>query len=178
MALILRIVRAGLAAALVAGVAGFVLERSRFGTSDDAAVARANDSDIVLMAAAVADYRPDAQLDEKRPKDGNPWQVTLAPTDDILSDLSARRENGQVLVGFAADRGEPGLARAREKLNRKRVDLVVYNDVSRDDIGFDADENEVVVIDGSGEQKLAKAPKGAIAAAIVDRAEKLLRERG
>jgi phosphopantothenoylcysteine decarboxylase / phosphopantothenate---cysteine ligase len=144
----------------------------------DAAVARANDSDIVLMAAAVADYRPDAQLDEKRPKDGNSWQITLAPTDDILSDLSARRENGQVLVGFAADRGDPGLARAREKLNRKRVDLVVYNDVSRDDIGFDADENEVVVIDASGERKLAKAPKDAIAAAIVDRAEELLRERG
>jgi phosphopantothenoylcysteine decarboxylase / phosphopantothenate---cysteine ligase len=144
----------------------------------DAAVAHANDADIVLMAAAVADYRPEAQTDEKRAKDDSPWQVTLAPTADILSDLSARRENGQVLVGFAADHGEPGLARAREKLNRKRVDLVVYNDVSRDDIGFDSDENEVVVIDASGEQKLAKAAKDQIAAAIVDRAEELLRERG
>lgn len=143
----------------------------------EAAVARANTSDIVLMAAAVADYRPGTQMDEKRPKDDDPWQVTLAPTADILSDLSARRENGQILVGFAADRGELGLARAREKLNRKRVDLVVYNDVSRDDIGFDADWNEVVVIDASGEQKLAKAPKAEIAAAIVDRAEELLRER-
>ena len=142
-----------------------------------AALARA-DADVVLMAAAVADYRPQGRLEEKRSKDGEPWQVTLTPTADILSDLSSRRENGQVLVGFAADHGQPGLERAREKLNRKRVDLVVYNDVSRDDIGFDSDENEVVVIDAHGEQKLAKASKDEIAAAIVDRAEELLRERG
>ena len=71
---------------------------------------------------------------------------TLEPTADVLRTLGERRTNGQVLVGFAADHGEQGLARAREKLKRKRVDLVVYNDVSRDDIGFDAEDNEVVLV--------------------------------
>jgi phosphopantothenoylcysteine decarboxylase / phosphopantothenate---cysteine ligase len=142
----------------------------------DAAIAHA-DADIVLMAAAVADYRPAERLEEKRPKDENVWQVTLAPTEDVLRSLSERRANGQVLIGFAADRGEQGLARAREKLKRKRVDLVVYNDVSRDDVGFDAEDNEVTLVSAAGERVLAKAPKDRIAAAIVDTAEDLLRER-
>ena len=85
--------------------------------------------------------------------------------------------NGQVLVGFAADRGDEGLVRARSKLDRKHVDLIVYNDVSRSDIGFDAAENEVVLITAEGEQRVAKAAKDRIAAAIVNRAEELLRER-
>jgi len=82
-----------------------------------------------------------------------------------------------VLVGFAAETGPDGLARAREKLSRKRVDLVVYNDVARDDIGFDSDENEVVLVTASGERRVEKAPKDRIAATIVDTAEELLRER-
>ena len=82
-----------------------------------------------------------------------------------------------MLVGFAAEHGEQGLARAREKLVRKRVDLVVYNDVSRSDIGFDADENEVVLVTAAGERGLTKAPKDQIASTIVDTAEELLRER-
>jgi len=133
--------------------------------------------DVVLMAAAVADYRPTGPAAEKRPKDEHTWQVTLEPTVDILRTLGERRTNGQVLIGFAAEHGEQGLARAREKLKRKRVDLVVYNDVSRSDIGFDAGENEVVLITAAGERRLTKAPKDQIASTIVDRAEELLRER-
>jgi phosphopantothenoylcysteine decarboxylase / phosphopantothenate---cysteine ligase len=129
------------------------------------------------MAAAVADYRPGEHTDEKRPKDDRPWQVLLEPTEDVLHTLAERRQNGQVLVGFAADLGEHGLARAREKLERKAVDLIVFNDVSREDIGFDSDENEVVLISAVGEQRVAKAAKDRIARAIVDRAEELLRER-
>ena len=135
------------------------------------------DADLVLMAAAVADYRPAEQLEEKRPKDAQAWRLELEPTDDVLQSLGERRSNGQVLVGFAAETGADGLARAREKLNRKRVDLVVYNDVARDDIGFDVDENEVVLLTASDERRVAKAPKDRIAAAIVDTAEELLRER-
>ncbi len=135
------------------------------------------DVDLVLMAAAVGDYRPAEQLEEKRPKNEHAWQVTLEPTTDVLRALAERRTNGQVLVGFAADHGEDGLARAREKLARKRVDLVVYNDVSRDDVGFDAAENEVVIVSPAGDRRVAKAPKDQIAAAIVDMAEELLRER-
>jgi phosphopantothenoylcysteine decarboxylase / phosphopantothenate---cysteine ligase len=135
------------------------------------------DADVVLMAAAVADYRPGESLVEKRPKDECPWEVLLEPTADVLRTLGERRVNGQVLVGFAADRGEEGLGRARAKLAHKHVDLIVYNDVSRNDIGFDAHDNEVVLITAGGEQRVAKAAKDRIAAAIVDRAEELLRER-
>jgi phosphopantothenoylcysteine decarboxylase / phosphopantothenate---cysteine ligase len=142
----------------------------------DAALAR-DDADLVLMAAAVADYRPAEQRDGKRPKDEQAWHVTLEPTKDVLGTLAERRANGQVLIGFAADEGEQGLARAREKLARKRVDLVVYNDVAREDIGFDAEENEVVLLSPGGERRVAKASKDRIAAAIVDKAEELLGER-
>ena len=137
-----------------------------------------SDADLVLMAAAVADYRPADVTGEKRPKDDDAWEVTLEPTTDVLRTLGEQRTNDQVLIGFAADRGEQGLARAREKLDRKRVDLVVYNDVSRADIGFDAEDNEVVLIGAGGERRVDKASKGRIAAAIVDTAEELLRERG
>ena len=137
-----------------------------------------SDADLVLMAAAVADYRPVDVTGEKRPKDDDAWEVTLEPTTDVLRTLGEQRTNGQVLIGFAADRGERGLARAREKLDRKRVDLVVYNDVSREDIGFDAEDNEVVLIGTDGERRVGKASKDRIAAAIVDTAEELLRERG
>jgi phosphopantothenoylcysteine decarboxylase / phosphopantothenate---cysteine ligase len=142
----------------------------------DAVLARA-DVDVVLMAAAVADYRPRDPLREKRAKDADAWQLTLEPTTDILRELAARRENGQVLVGFAADHGDRGLARAREKLVAKGVDLVVFNDVSRSDVGFDAADNEVVLVGPSSEQRIGKAPKDQIAAAVVEKAEELLRER-
>jgi len=153
-----------------------VVETPTAATLLDEALAH-GDADVVLMAAAVADYRPAEPAPEKRPKDGLAWQVTLEPTIDVLRTLGERRTNGQVLIGFAADHGEQGLARAREKLERKRVDLVVYNDVSRGDIGFDAGDNEVVLITAAGERRVAKAPKDRIAATIVDTAEELLRER-
>jgi phosphopantothenoylcysteine decarboxylase / phosphopantothenate---cysteine ligase len=142
------------------------------------AEARAHgDADLVLMAAAVADYRPAAPTEAKRGKGNDTWRVELEPTTDILRTLAEERTDGQILVGFAADRGHQGLSRAREKLAAKGVDLVVYNDVSREDIGFDVPENEVVLIGAGGERRLGKAPKDRIAAAIVDTAEELLRER-
>jgi phosphopantothenoylcysteine decarboxylase / phosphopantothenate---cysteine ligase len=126
------------------------------------------DADVVVMAAAVADYRPAEADEEKRPKDDRPWTVTLEPTTDVLRELGAQRTNGQLLVGFAADRGERGLERAREKLRNKQVDLIVFNDVSREDIGFDSADNEVVVVSESGERRIEKAAKEWIAAAILD----------
>jgi phosphopantothenoylcysteine decarboxylase/phosphopantothenate--cysteine ligase len=141
-----------------------------------AALARSG-ADLVLMAAAVADYRPTEQVVEKRAKDDRLWRLELEPTADVLQTLGDRRSDRQVLVGFAAETGPDGLSRAREKLNRKRVDLVVYNDVARDDIGFDSDENEVVLVTASGERRVGKASKDRIAATIVDTAEELLRER-
>jgi phosphopantothenoylcysteine decarboxylase / phosphopantothenate---cysteine ligase len=126
------------------------------------------DADVVLMAAAVADYRPAEPESGKRPKDGEPWTVTLEPTTDVLRELGERRRNGQVLVGFAADTGDEGLERARKKLGSKRVDLVVFNDVSRADIGFDAAHNEVVLVSADGDRRLEKTSKERIAMAILD----------
>jgi len=134
------------------------------------------DADVVIMAAAVADYRPTEASAEKRPKDDRSWTVTLEPTTDVLEELGARRRPGQLLVGFAADGGEHGLTRAREKLAAKKSDLIVFNDVSRDDIGFDARENEVVVVTAGGERRIQKAPKERIASEILDEIVKLVPE--
>jgi phosphopantothenoylcysteine decarboxylase / phosphopantothenate---cysteine ligase len=141
----------------------------------DAALAR-SDADLIVMAAAVADYRPAERREDKRPKDGAAWTVELEPTTDVLRTLGEGRSNGTVLVGFAADIGEPGLERAREKLVTKGANLLVFNDVSRSDVGFDAADNEVVIVSSGGEEQIAKAPKERIAAAVLDRAERLLEE--
>jgi phosphopantothenoylcysteine decarboxylase/phosphopantothenate--cysteine ligase len=138
------------------------------------ALVRGADVDVVVMAAAVADYRPALALAGKRPKDTAAWTVELEPTTDVLATLGASKHPGQILVGFAADEGEPGLARARAKLGRKNADLFVYNDVGRADIGFDSAANEVTLIATNGERTVAKAPKDEIAAAILDEVEKLI----
>jgi phosphopantothenoylcysteine decarboxylase/phosphopantothenate--cysteine ligase len=129
-------------------------------------------ADVVLMAAAVADYAPEP-VTGKRPKSGEKWQLTLHPTEDILRALGDSR-NGSVLVGFGAEEGDEGLERKRRMLAEKRLDLVVFNDVSRADIGFEVPENEVVLISAVGQRKVAKAPKERIAAEILDEVERLL----
>jgi phosphopantothenoylcysteine decarboxylase/phosphopantothenate--cysteine ligase len=138
------------------------------------ATASHTESDVVLMAAAVSDYRPSQTDEAKRPKDEETWQIELEPTSDVLKSLGERRANGQILVGFAAETAEKGLERARKKLADKQVDLIVYNDVSRDDVGFDAEDNEVVIVSAQGERVVEKAPKEAIAAAILDEVERLI----
>ena len=138
------------------------------------ALVHGSGADVVVMAAAVADYRPALALAAKRSKDTAAWTVELEPTTDVLATLGASKRPGQILVGFAADEGEPGLARAREKLDRKNADLFVYNDVGRADIGFDAAANEVTILTAGDERAVPKAPKDEIAAAILDEVEKLL----
>jgi phosphopantothenoylcysteine decarboxylase/phosphopantothenate--cysteine ligase len=140
------------------------------------ALARA-DADVIVMAAAVADYRPSSPEPGKRAKDGEPWIVELTPTVDVLRALGAARRPGQVLVGFAADGSGRGLERAREKLRTKGSDLVVFNDVSRADIGFDVEDNEVTLLMNGTEQHVSKGPKSAIAAAVFDAVEGLLARR-
>jgi phosphopantothenoylcysteine decarboxylase/phosphopantothenate--cysteine ligase len=139
------------------------------------ALARA-DADLVLMSAAVADYRPAEPSAAKRPKGDAAWTIELEPTEDVVKTLAARRANGRVIVAFGAEHGEAGLERKRAMLADKKVDLVVYNDVSRSDIGFDAKDNEVVLITRTGETRVGKAPKSRIAAAVLDEAVALLDE--
>src|SRR5437879_8792573 len=134
---------ANLAVAAPAGVE--LVETPTAAELEREALARAGEADVVIMAAAVADYRPAEALAAKRPKDATTWTLELEPTTDVLSSLGERRRDGQLLVGFAAETGAAGLERAREKLARKGADLFVLNDVARTDIGFDAYENEVTL---------------------------------
>ena len=138
------------------------------------ALARAAEADVIVMAAAVADYRPAAALAAKRPKDADTWTLELEPTTDVLAALGANRRADQVIVGFAAETGENGLDRARAKLERKGADLFVFNDVSQPGIGFDAPDNAVTLVSAAGDRALPQAPKSEIAAFVLDEVEKLM----
>jgi phosphopantothenoylcysteine decarboxylase/phosphopantothenate--cysteine ligase len=139
----------------------------------DAALALA-DVDVALLAAAVADYRPVHAIATKRPKDDEPWALELEPTADIAAALGSSKREGQVLVVFGAEHGAEGLERKRAMLDSKNADLVVYNDVGRSDIGFDAADNEVVLVTRAGDRAVSKTTKQRIAGAILDEVETLL----
>ena len=133
-----------------------------------AVLARSDDSDVVVMAAAVADFRPKAPADRKLKKgDGIP-EIVLEPTPDILAALGARKRPGQVLVGFAAETAD--LRRnAADKLARKQLDLVVANDVSAPGAGFSHDTNSVIVLSADGsEQNVPLTDKRLVARAVLD----------
>jgi phosphopantothenoylcysteine decarboxylase / phosphopantothenate---cysteine ligase len=135
-------------------------------------------ADVLLMAAAVADFRPAEAEGPKISKSGRDGlALELEPTDDVLASLSAQRRKGQTLVGFAAEHGEGAVERGRGKLEHKRLDAVVVNDISRSDIGFDSAHNEVTIVTAGGERQVERGPKGAVAAAILDEVA-ALRERG
>jgi phosphopantothenoylcysteine decarboxylase/phosphopantothenate--cysteine ligase len=141
---------------------------------EQAARDRFPDSDVLLMAAAVADFRPVEASDTKIKKTGrDTLDLQLEPTTDVLAALAAERSERQTLVGFAAEHGEGGLDHARGKLERKGLDAVVLNDISQPGIGFDAADNEVILLTRSGEQAVPRGPKLSIAAAILDLVESL-----
>ncbi len=129
--------------------------------------------DVLLMAAAVADFRPAVPAAGKLKKDGGPPEVALEATEDVLAELAAHRRPGQTLVGFAAEHGPEAVALGRGKLRRKRLDAVVVNDVSAPDIGFDAEDNEVTIVTQDAERRVARASKPEIAAAILDAVDAL-----
>jgi phosphopantothenoylcysteine decarboxylase/phosphopantothenate--cysteine ligase len=143
-----------------------------------AAVMRAApEAHVVVMAAAVADYTPAQPAGEKISKSDGPMTLTLERTPDILARLGEARARitgrGPVLVGFAAETSE-AVAKAREKLTRKKVDLIVANDVSRADAGFDVDTNAVTLVSADGADELPLQSKTAVAGRILDRIERLL----
>jgi phosphopantothenoylcysteine decarboxylase/phosphopantothenate--cysteine ligase len=127
-------------------------------------------ADLLLMAAAVADYRPAAPHEGKLKKDqaGEELQLQLVRTTDVLATLAPRRRPGQILVGFAAEHGEDALANAREKLERKGIDAVAVNDVSAPGIAFDAADNEVTVVTETGNIHVPRASKAEVATAILE----------
>ncbi|HUD70096.1 MAG TPA: bifunctional phosphopantothenoylcysteine decarboxylase/phosphopantothenate--cysteine ligase CoaBC [Acidimicrobiales bacterium] len=127
-----------------------------------------DDADVVVMAAAVADFRPVQGASQKlRRADGAP-DIELEPTEDILADVVAKRHDKLLIVGFAAETND-AVASARDKLERKGCDFVVVNDVSKPGVGFDHDTNEVVILgrDGS-EEHVALTSKRAVADALLD----------
>ena len=124
--------------------------------------------DVLLMAAAPADFRPSDPADTKLKKhEHDGLSIELEPTDDIISALAAKRRPGQILVGFAAEHGEGAVAYGRDKLTRKGLDVVVVNDIARSDIGFDAAENEVTIVTAGGEHAVGRSSKADIARAIL-----------
>jgi phosphopantothenoylcysteine decarboxylase/phosphopantothenate--cysteine ligase len=141
---------------------------------EQAVLSRAGEADVVVMAAAVADFRPKVVTDTKIHKaDGIP-DLVLEATNDILAELGRRRRPGQVLVGFAAE--TDGVEeRARAKLDAKGVDLMVANDVSAPRTGFDHDTNAVTVFGADGTvTTVALAAKSAVADAVLDRVSPLI----
>ncbi|MCW2998062.1 MAG: coaBC [Solirubrobacterales bacterium] len=123
---------------------------------------------VLLMTAAVADFRPVDAAPVKLKKAGrDALRITMEPTPDVLTGLAAARTAGQTLVGFAAETGDGAVAYGRDKLARKGLDAVVVNDVAQPGIGFDTADNEVTIVTAAGEEHVARAGKDAIAAAIL-----------
>jgi phosphopantothenoylcysteine decarboxylase/phosphopantothenate--cysteine ligase len=145
----------------------------------DAARTRFPDCDVLVMAAAVGDFRPAGAAGDKIKKAGasDGLELRLERTEDILSGLSAARRPDQVLVGFAAEFGAGNaVAYGRDKLARKGLDAVVVNDISRSDIGFDADANEVTILSVRGERRVPRAAKAQVAREVLDAVVELRRE--
>lgn len=145
----------------------------------DAATTRFEDTDVLLMAAAVSDFRPATPLRDKIAKTGRTGlTLELEATEDVLARLAERRRAGQILLGFAAEHGQDGVERGRDKLKRKGLDAVVVNDISRSDIGFDAADNEVTIVTAGKERPVGRRSKALVAAAILDEVERLRTEAG
>jgi phosphopantothenoylcysteine decarboxylase/phosphopantothenate--cysteine ligase len=137
---------------------------------------RSEGADIVIMAAAVADYAPDHVEAQKISKTGETMTLVLKRTPDILGDLGRRRlraGRGPLLVGFAAET-EDLQKRASEKLARKHVDLIVANDVGRPGAGFDVDTNAVTMVSADGSEQVPLQSKAGVAVSILDRVERLV----
>ncbi len=141
----------------------------------DAVLERSDRMDVVIMAAAVADYAPDHRAAQKLSKQDDTVTLTLKKNPDILAELGQRRlaaGHGPLLVGFAAET-EDVVARARAKRERKHVDVIVANDVSRPDAGFDVDSNAVTMVYASGTDIVPRQSKAGVASAIFTHLEHL-----
>jgi phosphopantothenoylcysteine decarboxylase/phosphopantothenate--cysteine ligase len=141
-----------------------------------AVLEKADSADVVIMAAAVADYTPERRADQKIHKSDPDMTLVMKRTPDILGDLGTRRlasGRGPLLVGFAAET-EDLVGRATEKLRKKHIDLIVANDVSRGDAGFDVDTNAVTMIGAAGTEIVPLQSKNGVAAEVLNRIEGLL----
>jgi phosphopantothenoylcysteine decarboxylase / phosphopantothenate---cysteine ligase len=145
---------------------------------------RFDGTDVLVMAAAPADFRPKEVAGGKIAREGGDGEsaelsgsgglsMELEPTEDIVAGVASGRRADQTVIGFAAEHGDGGVERGRAKLARKGLDVVVVNDISRTDIGFDSEENEVTIVLAEGEREVGRGPKQEVAAAILDEVERL-----
>ena len=135
-----------------------------------------DEQDAIIMAAAVADYSPIIQADQKIKKEStSPLELKMNPTRDILKEISTHKRS--ILIGFAAETHD-GIVYARDKLVDKNLDLIVYNDITTEGAGFDTDTNIVTLIHPDGrDEALPKQPKSVVADRIIDEVVRLFRER-
>jgi phosphopantothenoylcysteine decarboxylase / phosphopantothenate---cysteine ligase len=141
---------------------------------DTAVRERFPDADVLIMAAAPADFRPaDPAAAKLAREEHERLTLEFEPTDDIVAGVAAARRPDQTVVGFAAEHGEGAVERGRAKLARKGLDAVVVNDISRTDIGFDSGDNEVTIVSADGEWEVGRRPKAEVAAAVLDEVERL-----
>ena len=135
---------------------------------------RFRDADVLIMAAAPADFRPAEPIESKLSREGSDGlSIEFEPTTDIVAAVAAERRPDQTVIGFAAEHGEGAVERGREKLARKGLDAVVVNDIARADIGFDSTENEVTIVLPNAEREVGRRSKPEVAAAILDEVERL-----
>jgi len=146
-----------------------------------AVMPRADAHDVIVMAAAIADFRPAVVADHKIKKDEfgavGDRHIVLEPTHDFLVDLGQRKAPSQILVGFAAETNDV-LANARGKLERKNLDLIVANDVSAEGVGFEHDTNAVTILSSAGDDTVIElTDKRLVAKAILDAVVAMRSER-
>lgn len=140
----------------------------------DIVVKEAEDCDVMFMAAAVSDYKVSGTQTTGKIARGGNMVLQLEPTGDIVSDLG-NNSNGRIIVGFAAEYGKGNLERARRKLDDKNLDMVVFNDISRPDVGFESDHNEIIILaPGSEDMFVGKTTKTECAHRILDEVKKEL----
>jgi phosphopantothenoylcysteine decarboxylase/phosphopantothenate--cysteine ligase len=144
----------------------------------EAVISSSTGADIVLMTAAVADFTPDAPVEGKIKKAAGGLSVSFRPTSDILLELGKKKPAGQVLVGFAAEYGSDSKTEAVRKCREKSCDFICLNDISRTDIGFGSDENEIQIVFPDGrEKRIERASKRKVAREILIEAAGMLKDR-
>jgi len=131
------------------------------------------ETDVLLMAAAVADFRPEAAEGKIVREGSGGMQLHLTETEDVVASLAKMRRPEQTLVGFAAEHGADAISRARLKLQRKGLDAIVFNDISRPEIGFDSPRNEVTIVTQGGERAVPESTKEEVADAVLDEVSSL-----
>ncbi len=130
-------------------------------------------ADVLLMAAAVADFRPEPAEGKLVREGSGGMELRLTETEDVVASLAGRRRPEQTLVGFAAEHGAEAISRAREKLERKGLDAIVFNDISRPEIGFDSERNEVTIMTAGGEKAVPESTKEEVAEAVLSEVDSL-----